>query len=195
MPLRETRLPFKRLSWKQTFARLLADHTRLIGLMAAREARPPATAFFHPSFICVFLYRISNHFFRAGHRHVARLFWHLNLLLTGADIGPPAELGEGLVIISPAGTAIAGAAGRNLTVMPCAGLGGEVGRWEDVGAGPGLPVLGNDVILEPHGGALGPVRIGNRVRVGAGIVVTHDIADDTLVEGPPPRFHRRRDLP
>ena len=190
----ETRLRLQRLSWKQTFARLRADHSRLIGLLDEQD-QSRATAFFHPSFACVFLYRISNHFVRSGHRYVARLFWHLNMLLTGADIAAPAELGEGLVVMSPSGIAIAGVADRNLTVMPCSGLGGEVGRREDVGAGPGLPVLGTDVILEPHCGVLGPVRIGNRVRVCAGVVVTRDVADDTVVQGLPARFRLRRDLP
>src|SRR5438105_5363064 len=106
----------------------------------------------HPSFLCVLFYRLSNHFFRAGNKRIARVFWHLNMLITGADISPPVDLGGGLVIMTPAGTAIMGNAGRNLTVMACAGLGGEIGRHEDIGAGPGLPVLGDDVILEPHCG-------------------------------------------
>lgn len=181
----------ERLSWKQTFLRLRADHSRLVALLARQQDGPLTSAFLHPSFVCVILYRISNRFFRAGHRHVARFFWHLNVLLTGADIAAPADLGEGLVILNPPGTAIMGKAGRNLTVMACAGLGSEMGRLEDIGAGPGLPVVGDDVILEPHSGILGPVKIGNRVRVGAGIGLTYDVPDDTVVEGPPPRFLRR----
>ena len=184
-----------RLTWKQTFSRLRADRRRLAELLTDLQGHRPAALTFHPSYICVFLYRIANHFFRAGHRFVARFFWHLNTLLTGADISAPADLGEGLVIVSPPGTAIMGSAGRNLTVMPCAGLGGEVGRREDIGAGPGLPLLGDDVILEPHCGVLGPVKVGHRVRVPAGIGLTQDVPDDMLVEGPAPRFLRRRDLP
>jgi len=188
-------LALERLTWKQTYSRLRADRRRLADLLTAQHGNPPTTLILHPSFICVSLYRISNHFYRAGHRYVARFFWHLNILLTGADIGEPANLGEGLVIVSPPGTAIMGTAGKNLTVMPCAGLGGEVGRREDIGAGPGLPLLGDDVILEPHCGVLGPVKVGHRVRVPAGIGLTQDVPDDMLVEGPAPRFLRRRDLP
>lgn len=188
-------MTLERLSWKETFSRLRADRCRLAALLETQQGRPAGTLIFHPSFVCVFLYRISNHFFRAGHRWVARFFWHLNAILTGADISEPDDLGEGLVIISPPGTAIMGKAGRNLTVMPGAGLGGELGRWEDVGAGPGRPVVGDDVILEPHCGIMGPVRVGHRVRVAAGIGVTQDVPDDTLVEGPQPRFIRRRDAP
>lgn len=185
----------ERLSWRQTLSRIRADHRRLVTLLNAHSEWPARTAFLHPSLVCVFLYRIANHFFRAGHRHVARFFWHLNVLLTGADISPPANLGEGLVVLCPPGTAIMGTAGRNLTVMPCAGLGGEVGRREDIGAGPGLPLLGDDVILEPHCGVLGPVLVGHRVRVGAGIGLTRHTPDDSLVEGAQARFLRRKDLP
>lgn len=156
------------------------------------HAPRPAIVALHPSFLCVFLYRIANHFSRGGHRYLARVFWHLNILITGADISESVDLGAGLVVVSPPGVSLMGNAGRNLTVMPCAGLGGEIGRTEDVGAGPGLPVVGDDVILEPHSGVMGPVRIGHRVRIGAG--VTQDVADDTIVERPQPRFIRRRDL-
>jgi serine O-acetyltransferase len=147
---------------------------------------------FHRSFICVLLYRISNHLFRNGWRHLARLFWHANTIVTGADISPPCDLGEGLVILSPPGTAIMARAGRNLTVMPLAGLGSELGRDDDIGAGPGLPMVGDDVVLEPHSGVLGPIRIGDRVRVGAGALALTDLEDDTRLEAPAPRFIRRR---
>jgi serine O-acetyltransferase len=119
--------------------------------------------------------------------------WHLNTLLTGADISEPANLGEGLVIIGTAGTAIMGTAGRNLTVMPCSGMGGEVGRRENIGAGPGLPLLGDDVVLEAHTGILGPVRVGHGVRVPPGVIVTQDIEDYAIVEGPRLRVRSRRE--
>ena len=182
------------LTLKQTFARLRADRERLSQFLASLGSENPHRLLLHPSFLCVFFYRLSNHFYRRGHRFTARFFWHLNVILTGADISAPNDLEGGLLIVSPPGTAIMGKAGRNLTVMPCAGLGSELDRWEDIGAGPGLPVVGDDVILGPHGGALGPVRIGNRVRIGAGIAVTVDVPDDTIVEGPRPRIVKRLDV-
>jgi serine O-acetyltransferase len=188
-------LKFEPLTWKQTLGRLRTDHARLLTVLAAWSENPPRSAFLHPSFVCVFFYRISSHFLRAGHRYIARFFWHLNSLLTGADIPPEADFGEGLVIVNPAGMSVMAKSGRNLTLMPLSGLGGELGRGEDVGAGPGLPLLGDDVILEPHSGVLGPVRIGDRARVCGVTVVTKDIPDDTIVEGPSPKFIRRRDLP
>lgn len=185
----------ERLTWKQTLAKLRADHVRLVSLLGARHPHPPSQAYFHPSFICVFLYRVSNHLYRSNHRWLARFIWHANVLLTGADISEPADLGEGLVVLHPAGVAIMGTAGRNLTVMACAGLGAELKRYEDIGAGPGFCLIGDDVVLEPHSGVLGPVRTGHRVRVGAGITLTRDVPDDTIVEGPRLRLFRRKQVP
>jgi serine O-acetyltransferase len=130
--------------------------------------------------------------YRADHRYAARFFWQLNLMITGADISAAANLGEGLLILSPPGTAIMGTAGRNLTVMPLGGLGGELGRYEDIGAGPGMPLLGDDVVLEPNSGVMGPVRIGSRVRIRATVAVTKDIPDDVLVMPPEIRVLGRR---
>ena len=184
----------EKLTWKETFARLRADRARLSQFLASLGSERPDAMRLRPSYLCVFFHRMSHHFYRGGHRYIARLFWHLNIIFTGADISEPNDLAGGLLIVCPAGTAIMAKAGRNLTVMPGAGIGSELGRWEDIGAGPGLPVVGDDVVLEPHGAILGPVRIGNRVRVGAGFVVTVDVPDDIFVEGHRPRAIARRDL-
>ena len=102
-----------------------------------------------------------------------------------------ADLGPGLVLLHPAGVSIMGAAGRNLTVMACCGMGGEVNRHADVAGWPGVPQLGDDVVIEPHSGVLGPVHIGHRVRICAGVVVTCDVDDDMVVCAPAPKLLRR----
>lgn len=184
----------ERFSWRRTCQHIAADYARLYTLLGRGQPEPPFLVWIHPSFVCVFLYRLSNHCYRSGHRYIARFWWHLNMLLTGADISEPADIGAGLVVMAPAGTALMGKAGRNLTLMPCAGVGGEMGRLDDVGGGPGVPVLGDDVILEPHSGVLGPIVIGNRVRVCAGMGLTVDTPDDTYVEGATVRLIRRKDM-
>jgi serine O-acetyltransferase len=173
--------------------RVRADYRRLIELHVHFRHRKPIAAALHPSFISVFLYRISNHFYRAGHKYIARFWWHVNHQLTGADISEPADFGGGLVIVNPPGMSIMAKSGRNLTLMPLSGLGGELGRREDVGAGPGLPVLGDDVMLEPFCGVLGPVRVGNRVVIRALTVVTKDVPDDTIIGVADPKILERRD--
>ena len=184
----------QRLTCRQTLSRIRADRARLVSVLALGTGGRKPAAFWNASAFCVLLYRISNHFFLAGHTFLSRIFWQLNLLLTGACIEGPAEIGEGFVVLNPPGICVAGKAGRNLTMMPCSGLGSELSRWDEIGAGPGLPVLGDDVVLEPHSAVLGPVQIGSRVRIAAGLVVTQAVPEDTIIEGPAPRFLPRRDL-
>src|SRR5439155_17700826 len=142
----ETRMAAEHQNWKMTISRLKADRRRL--LLHLSQWQRACGVYFHPSFICIVLYRVSRHFFQTGHPLLARLIGQFNQVLTGADISPASDIGEGFVVLTPPGAAIYGKAGRNLTVMPCAGIGGEIGRREDVGGGPGHPVLGDDVILE-----------------------------------------------
>ncbi len=182
----------KAITWKETRYRIKSDHSRLLLVLQQLKSRSPQSAYLHPSFICILLYRFANHFCRSQHNWIARFFWHLNLLLTGADISEYANIDKGLVVLNPPGISIMGTAGRNLTVMACAGLGAELGRLQDIGAGPGFCLLGNDVIMEPLSGVLGPVRVGDRVRIGAGVLITKDVPDDTLVEVPQARFIHQR---
>ena len=105
-------------------------------------------------------------------------------MLTGADISEPADLGPGLVVLHPPGTAIMCRAGKNLTVLAASGIGGEIGRREDIAGWPGVPLLGDDVVLGPHSGILGPVIVGNRVRICPCSVIVRNIPDDTVVESP-----------
>ncbi len=179
------------LTWRETRQRLRCDHDRLLQVLATQRPGAPRSAWTHPSFLCVAMYRLSNHLVRRGHGWLARLVWHLNLLASGADVSYLADLGPGLVLLHPAGTSVMGRSGRNLTLVACGGLGGEVGRFDDIAGWPGVPQLGDDVWIGPHAGVLGPVRIGHRVTLGAGVVVVDDVADDTEVQGPTPKLLRR----
>ena len=173
------------VTWCETREMLDEDRRRLSDWLA-RDGL--AFSRWHPAYLCVLLYRYSHYLHVREHKYAARLIWHLNGLVTGADIPPPIEIGPGFLIPCPAGTAIAGKAGRNFTVLMCSGIGGELGRYEDVGAGSGLPVLGDDVFMEPRTGVLGPVRVGNRVRIKAGATVTTNVDDDVVACAPPARF-------
>lgn len=162
-------------------------------MLSSRTDDVSAFSGLHPSFISVAAYRLSRHLHLTGRMLAARLVAHLGSLLTGAEISPAADIGPGLVLVSPAGSVLYGKAGRNLTVMGCCGTGGELGPRLDVGGGPGLPVLGDDVVIEPHGGVFGACRVGHRVRITAGAVVVRDVPDDMIVEGPRLRLRSRLD--
>lgn len=183
--------PLQRLEWRDTRQLIRMDYQRLCEERARRVPFTGGKAWLSASFLCVLLFRLSNHNYRAGRMWLSRFLWHLNIVLTGTDISAPADIGPGLVILHPTGTTIMGSIGRNFTVMACSGVGGEVGRNEQVANWPGVPLIGDDVVLEPHCGILGPVRVGNRVRVCTGASVTRDIADDMVVESPRVRIVKR----
>jgi serine O-acetyltransferase len=179
------------ITWKETLERLRQDRGRLRLLIEEEGGIVPRPLLLHPSYLCVWLHRLSHFFQDRGRTRLARVFWQLDALLTGADIQPRADIGGGLVIPNPAAISLAGRAGRNLTVMALAGT-GELDRSRDIGAGPGLPLLGDDVVLSPHSGVLGAVRIGDRVILQPGCVVSQPVPDDAVVEAAAPRFVKRR---
>lgn len=180
----------ERITWKETRARLRKDRERLESMLRAQGLERRLFLFLCPSYMCVRLHRISHYLSARGWGKLARLFWHLNLQLTGADLHPESDIGGGLLIPNPAAVSFLAKAGENLTVMALAGAGGLMPDRKDIGAGPGYPVLGDDVVLAPHSGVLGPVRIGNRVRVSAGCIVSCDLADDSFVAAQPAKISR-----
>lgn len=182
----------ERMTWKKTRYYIRTDYLRLCEERSKRTPVSTGTGWLSSSFFAVLLFRLSSYSFSSGHTWISRILWHLNILLTGTDISPQAIIGEGFVILHSTGTTIMGSIGKNLTVMACCGVGGEMGREEKVAHWPGVPLIGDDVVLEPYSGILGPVRIGNQVRVCAGAIVSRDIPDNSIVESPRSRIVQRK---
>ena len=170
-------------TWAEIRVKLSRDRERLRERFLASGAEAPRLLWLHPSYQCVLLYRLSSFHFRHGRRLRARFFWHVNLLLTGADIGPISEIGAGLIVLHPTSTQVFGRIGEDCTLWGHGGIGG--GRTEDdIGAGPGLPVVGDRVTFGPRSMALGPITIGDDCVLGPGCIVVGDIAPGTEVEVP-----------
>ena len=71
-------------------------------------------------------------------------------------------------------------------------LGRDVTLYQNVTIGednrrPGVPVLGDDVVVGAGAVILGPVTVGNRACVGANAVVVDDVQPNTTVGGIPAR--------
>ena len=168
------------ITWHQTCDRLRVDRTRLQEMLTDEEKTYKGNIVLNPSYWCVVLYRISHYFFCRGHRIVARIFWHINVMLTGADISPLSDIEGGLVIIHTASVVIFGKIGQNCTIHGWGGMGGGL-KTKDIGAGPGLPILKDDVDVGPGAFVLGPFVVGNRVQIGPRCVVMRDVEDDTII--------------
>ncbi|MGH8610823.1 MAG: serine O-acetyltransferase [Gammaproteobacteria bacterium] len=130
-----------------------------------------------PSIVALTLYRFSHYFYVKRLRILAWLLWLFNRYLTGVDITPSTEIGASCYIGHTVGTVISGKLGNNVMMFngPC--IGGGMGRG-DVGAGEGLPVIGDNVVIGARALIGGPIRIGNNVSIGAGALVLKDVKDD-----------------
>lgn len=177
------------ITFGETVERIRADRARLRAMFEGDPVRGQAVLWFDPSYRAVVLHRWSHYFFCRGKRLLARFLWHANLRLTGADISPISDLGGGLVIVEPLACILIGKAGSNLTVRGHAGFGGGMSR-DDIGAGPGLPVLGNDVELDFGCVVLGPVRVGDGTYIGPRCVVRTSVPDWSRVMSAEPKVRR-----
>jgi serine O-acetyltransferase len=127
--------------------------------------------------IAVVLYRLSH---RAGTLFppAGAVLKQLNHFITGADIAFQARFGPGLVLLHPTGVVVA--------TEVVAGARCNLGPGVTLGSAPGgAPLLGDDVDIAAGASVLGPRKLGDRVRVGANSVVTHDFEDDVVIAGVP----------
>jgi serine O-acetyltransferase len=140
------------------------------------------------------IYRLQHALGKAGPkwawlplRLVLALIRKLFVLVTHISLHPNAEIGPGLLIphVGP------------LHVFPLARIGADCSILQvcTIGAGskPGGPQIGDHVELGCHSCVLGPVRIGDGVRVGAGAVVVGDVPAWSTAVGVPARVVRTRE--
>ncbi|MDX2016947.1 MAG: serine acetyltransferase [Planctomycetota bacterium] len=96
------------------------------------------------------------------------------------DVGPRLRIFHGYgLVVNPASRIGADCVLRHTTTL---------GLKETADQEPGgAPVLGDRVDVGPHVVILGPVRIGDGAVIGAGAVVTRDVAPGAVVAGNPAR--------
>jgi serine O-acetyltransferase len=167
------------------FADLAANRT-------SDDPRRPGTAGVLPTlltlrFAAAFLYRASS---CAGHVApvLGSVLKQVNHLVTGADIAWSARIGPGLVLWHPTGVVIGSGVviGRDARVQQGITLGAARSRsGED-----GDPELGDDVYVGAGARVLGPVRVGDRARIGANAVVLTDVPAGASAVGVPARIVR-----
>jgi serine O-acetyltransferase len=175
------------MGWDDVRAYLSRDRERLLELLRLQGKSEPSVLWLHPSYQSVFFFRLAAYHFQKGRRMLARMLWHINFYLTGADFGVTTVAGPGLVILHPASTQLFGKVGADCTFFGWGGVGG--GRSaKDVGAGPGLPVIGDRVTFRARSLVLGPVQVGDDCEVGPGCFVMRDLVAGSRTETAAPLF-------
>ena len=138
---------------------------------------------FNPGFRSVVIYRIQQKLLYKKKYRFALMISNINQFLTGAEFCVGCEFGGGLIVRHPIGVVIGG--GVKVGDMCILQHGVTLGEKYSQGLVSDYPVVGNYVSFGFGSGAIGGVKIGNNVTVGAGSLILNDVGDNLRVAGTP----------
>jgi serine O-acetyltransferase len=156
-------------------------------------ARNPVEVFLVYPFIHALIhYRISHFFYRKKCFFIARFISQISRMLTGIEIHPGAKIGKGLFIDHGMGVVIGETAevGDNVTLYHGVTLGGT---GKDTGKRH--PTIGNNVFIGSGAKILGPIVVGDNVKIGANAVVLKDVPSNCTAVGVPVRIIYKKSAP
>lgn len=169
-----------RQTWAQMRALIRSDFDRIADHLQQHSLAHRAYFFLLPGFQALFWYRLSRYLYLRGWRNAARLISLFSLYLTRAELPPTTSIGPSALIAHGTCVNAFGKIGARVTMNGSCGFGGGFGV-NDIGGGPGYPVVGDDVVLAYGAQVMGSVRIGNGAHIGPGALVTFDVAEGALV--------------
>jgi serine O-acetyltransferase len=177
-----------RISIAETLRLIRSDHAAVVAFFKPERGRLSTLVNFmlHPGFICITLHRIAFYFHARGMKLVARLIYLTNVALTSADLSPTLEVGERFILLHPTGTILAGKIGKNVLMTAANGMGGD-GTYGDIGAGEGLPVIGDRVVMGARANVMGPNKVDDDAFVCAMSLVLKYVPPGATVFGIPAR--------
>jgi serine O-acetyltransferase len=180
-----------------TVTRVLGEVTR--DVRAARDRDPAARGASSaeilatwPGVHALLAHRVAHALHDAGIPLAPRVIAHGARTLTGIEIHPAADVGDGLFIDHGSGVVIGETAeiGENVTIYQGVTLGGT-----GFATGKRHPTVEDNVTIGSGAKLLGPIRVGHGSKIGANAVVIHDVpANSTVVGNPghPVRVEGRR---
>jgi len=136
----------------------------------------------YPGVWALMWHRPANWLYRKNVKLLARIISQLTRFFTGIEIHPGAAIGRrcvidhGMAVVIGETTEI----GDDVTIYQGVTLGGT---GKDVGKRH--PTIGDRVIVSSGAKVLGPFKVGNDVKIGAGSVVLKEIPDGCTVVGIP----------
>jgi serine O-acetyltransferase len=127
-------------------------------------------------------HRVAHALHEAGVPMVPRTLALATRAITGIEIHPAAQIGEGLFIDHGVGVVIGETAqiGENVTLYQGVTLGGT-----GYATGKRHPTVQDNVTIGSGAKLLGPITIGHGAKIGANSVVIHDVPPNSTVVGNP----------
>ncbi|MBN1802647.1 MAG: serine O-acetyltransferase [Candidatus Lokiarchaeota archaeon] len=139
----------------------------------------------YPGVKAILFHRIAHFFWMIGMPFVPRYLSEIARNLTGVEIHPGAKIGKDFFIDHGGGVVIGETAeiGNNVTIYQGVVLGGTT--TERVKR---HPTLGDNIVIGSGAKLLGPIVIGENVKIGANSVVVNDVPPNSVVVGVPGRI-------
>lgn len=136
----------------------------------------------YPGLHAIWSHRIAHWFYRRRLYTISRLISHIGRFFTGIEIHPGAKIGRRFFIDHGMGVVIGETTeiGDDVTLYQGVTLGGTGKEKEKR-----HPTIGNNVVISADATILGPIKIGDNARVGAGAVVVNNVPKNSTVVGIP----------
>jgi serine O-acetyltransferase len=142
----------------------------------------------YPGFQILYWHRVAHWMWTHNLRLLGRMTSQLGRFFTGIEIHPGAKIGPGFFIDHGMGVVIGETAeiGENVTIYHGVTLGGTSWKKEKR-----HPTIGNNVVIGAGAKVLGPFKVGDNSRIGAGSVVVNEVPENSVVVGVPGRVTHR----
>lgn len=142
----------------------------------------------YPGIWALILHRPAHWLYNHNLKLIARLISQFSRFITGIEIHPGAKIGRrcfidhGMAVVIGETTEI----GDDVTLYQAVTLGGT---GKDTGKRH--PTIGNDVVISSGAKVLGPFKVGDHSKIGAGSVVLEEVPPNCTVVGIPGKIVRR----
>jgi serine O-acetyltransferase len=142
----------------------------------------------YPGIWALIWHKLSHWLYVKNFKLLARLVSQMTRFFTGIEIHPGATIGKRCFIDHGMAVVIGETAevGDDVTIYQAVTLGGT---GKDVGKRH--PTIGNNVVISSGAKVLGPFKVGDNSKIGAGSVVLEEIPPNCTVVGVPGKIVRR----
>lgn len=142
----------------------------------------------YPGIWALIWHRLSHWLYTKNFKLLARVISQMTRFFTGIEIHPGAIIGRRCFIDHGMAVVIGETAevGDDVTIYQAVTLGGT---GKDVGKRH--PTIGNNVVISSGAKVLGPFKVGDNSKIGAGSVVLEEVPPNCTVVGVPGKIVRR----